>query len=231
MTDFHAHILPKADHGSDSISTSIKQILSAKKAGITTIIATPHYYNNSDNIQDFIIRRENSYNNLVSALKEHNIEMNIIKASEVNLQVDLFDIEDLRPLCIEGTNYMLLEMPLNVNWTNWHYDAIDELIARGIEPIIAHVNRYSSYYMNRLFEKDVLFQVNIEAFKDFSSRYKTVKLFKKGLIDIVASDVHKFSIELYDDYKKYSKKYPEIFKTSELTAVRVLKMRKTANEI
>ena len=42
---------------------------------------------------------------------------------------------------------MLLEMPLNVNWTQWHYNAIDELIARGIEPIIAHINRYSSYYL------------------------------------------------------------------------------------
>ena len=151
MIDFHAHILPCADHGSQNIETSIKEVKRAVRAGIDTIIATPHFYKNKDNLSDFIKRRDESYDALIAALADYDIYMNIIKASEVTLQVDLFELDNLRPLCIEGTNYMLLEMPLNVNWTQWHYNAIDELIARGIEPIIAHINRYPSYYLKKIF--------------------------------------------------------------------------------
>ena len=154
MIDFHAHILPCADHGSDSVSTSLKQISLAKKAGISTIIATPHFYMNSDSLDKFVERREKSYNLLTDAMKECGFNIDIFKASEVSLQVDLFKLEDLKPLCVEKTNFMLVEMPMNVYWTNWHYDAIDELIARGIEPIIAHINRYSSFYLEKLFESE-----------------------------------------------------------------------------
>ena len=42
MTDFHAHILPGADHGSDGMETSLTQLALAEAAGVDTIIATPH---------------------------------------------------------------------------------------------------------------------------------------------------------------------------------------------
>ncbi len=229
MIDFHAHILPCADHGSDSIETSVKQISLALQAGITTIIATPHFYMNSDSLDRFVNRREKAYNLLTNALNECGMHMNIIKASEVNLQVDLFKINDLRPLCIEGTNYMLLEMPLNVSWTQWHYDAVDELIARGIEPIMAHINRYSSFYLKKLFEKDVLFQVNVEAFKTFSSRAKILKYYKKGYVNLLGSDIHKFSMDSYETFKKYSEKYPKIYKTSDMNGLRIIDTIKNGN--
>lgn len=229
MVDFHAHILPCADHGSDSIETSVKQVSLACKAGVSTIIATPHFYMNSDNISDFIERRENSYNSLMSALDECGMAMNIIKACEVNLQVDLFKIKNLRPLCIDGTNYMLLEMPMNINWTTWHYEAVDELIARGIEPIIAHINRYPTFYLKKLFEKDVLFQVNVESFRKLSSRSRIFKFYNKGFVNLIGSDIHCFSMDLYDDFKKYSEKYPKIFKTSDFTSLRILNTRKNGN--
>ena len=222
MIDFHSHILPKADHGSDNLVTSLKMVKKAKLAGVSTIVATPHFYMNSDNIEDFLKRREVAFDELIAGMKESGLELNIIKGCEVNLQVDLFNIKDVRKLCIEGTNYMLLEMPMNVNWTPWHYDAIDELISLGIEPVIAHINRYSTYYLKKLFEKDILFQINVEAFTDFSSRMRMMKFFKKGYVDIVGSDIHHFSMDAYDNFKKYKEKYPKFFKTSELTALRIL---------
>lgn len=41
--DYHAHILPGCDHGSDSIETSLKQLGMASAVGIKTICATPHF--------------------------------------------------------------------------------------------------------------------------------------------------------------------------------------------
>lgn len=39
--DFHSHILPKADHGSESVEMSLMQLYCAEKAGVDTIVATP----------------------------------------------------------------------------------------------------------------------------------------------------------------------------------------------
>lgn len=227
MIDFHAHILPNADHGSKNIETSLKQISLARRAGISTIIATPHFYLNSDSIEDFIKRRDASYDELMQALQGTGLDdIKIVKASEVNLQVDLFQIKDFKPLCIDKTNYLLLEMPLNVAWTPWHYNAIDELIALGIEPIIAHINRYPTFALNKLFEKDVLFQVNVEAFDSFSSRMKMLKYFKNGNINLIGTDVHRFSLDTYELFKKYNAKYPEMFKETNSIARRILNTQK-----
>lgn len=225
MIDFHAHILPCADHGSKNIETSLKQVNLAKRAGISTIVATPHFYMNSDNIEAFVERREKSYNELMTALKQHNIDMNIVKASEVTLEVDLFKIKDFSPLCIGNTNYMLLEMPMDLNWTPWHYSAVDELVAIGVEPIIAHINRYPTFYLNKLFEKDVLFQVNVEAFKHFSSRMKLIKKYNDGFVNLIGSDVHHFSMDTYYEFKKYSSKYPKIFEELNANAKRILNIK------
>ena len=43
-TDYHSHILPNIDDGSDSIKTSLKMIKMMKQQGIGIIVATPHFY-------------------------------------------------------------------------------------------------------------------------------------------------------------------------------------------
>ena len=64
IVDFHAHILPGADHGSDSIETSLWQINAAREAGVNRIIATPHFYPHRHSVHNFIERRNTSLNSL-----------------------------------------------------------------------------------------------------------------------------------------------------------------------
>ena len=56
IIDFHSHILPQADHGSDGIEMSMQQVRYAVNAGVTDIIATPHFYNNFDTPEAFADR-------------------------------------------------------------------------------------------------------------------------------------------------------------------------------
>ncbi len=223
MVDFHAHILPKVDHGSDSIETSLKQIKMAKRAGIKKIVATPHYYDNKESLSEFLDRREEGFRNLTNALSSYNNDIEIIKAAEVNLQTDLFK-NDLKKLCIGDTNFLLLEMPMNLNWSSWHYEAIDELIALGINPIIAHINRYSSYYTQKLFKKDILFQINIEAFLYFSSRRNVISLYKNGNAHFIGSDIHGCERNPYEKMAKYKAKYTKMFNDFELNSYSVLNL-------
>ena len=81
--------------------------------------------------------------------------------NKMSIRKSLFKLKDFSPLCIENTNYMLLEMPMDLNWTPWHYNAVDELVAIGIEPIIAHINRYPTFYLNKLLTFCPIFATNL----------------------------------------------------------------------
>ena len=173
VVDFHSHILPCCDHGSTSVEMSVSQVRSALNAGIDLIVATPHYYNNNDTIDDFLLRRKNCYQALVDALKTQGIEATIVLGAEVNLQTELLEKnERLKELCISGTRYMLIEPPMFSEWTDWVYNSIRKLRDLGIEPIIAHIDRYNEKYLKRLFENDYVYQINVSALTTFSGRRK-----------------------------------------------------------
>ena len=55
--DYHAHVLPGCDHGSDGLETSRKQLEMAASAGVKTVCATPHFYPHKDSVEGFLRRR------------------------------------------------------------------------------------------------------------------------------------------------------------------------------
>ncbi len=203
LIDMHSHILPGADHGSDSLETSLAQVKKAKEIGIGLILATPHYYQHRDNIPEFLERREKCYNELVAGLAENGIEMRIMKAAEVTLEVDLVNDPDLPKLCIEGTNYLLLEMPMNIKWTDWVYNAVYEIAAKHrVRPLIAHIDRYDDKSLKKLLEMDVRPQINAAAFCSIFQRRRAMKWLREGTVEFLCSDVHTAAAPQYDQFKK-----------------------------
>lgn len=200
-TDFHSHILPCADHGSDSVETSLYQLNEAKKARVDTIFLTPHFYVDIDSIDEFLIRRDKTFDELMNAVSKTNLRFNFIKSAEVNLQLGLTSIDDLDKLCIENTHYMLLEMPMNQNWSQWVYNSIDELRDRGIEPILAHIDRYDPKLVDPLFDMDVRMQVNASAFHSFFTKRRMMKYIDRGYVCFLGSDIHEHGHH-YEDFAK-----------------------------
>ena len=49
--DFHAHILPGVDHGSNSVEISDFQLKLAAESMIDTVIATSHFYPHKESNQ------------------------------------------------------------------------------------------------------------------------------------------------------------------------------------
>ena len=200
--DFHAHILPGADHGSDSLETSLGQLKKATAAGVAEIFATPHFYIDQNPIDKFLTRRERCFDKLQNAVIRQNIPIKLRKSAEVTLVYGLSKLPDLEKLCIENTRYMLLEMPIGVPWRQWVYTSIDELRDRGIEPILAHIERYDKASLERIFDYDVKMQINAEALCGglFTPR-RIQSYISGGLIHFLGSDVH-MNGKQYDSFSK-----------------------------
>lgn len=203
-TDFHSHILPGADHGSDNLETSLYQIEKAISANVKYIFTTPHFYVDEDTIPKFISRRERCFNELQKAIDEKGYDIKLYKSCEVNLQLGLTKIDDLEKLCIENTKYMLLELPFDTRWDKWVYHAIDELRDRKIEPILAHIDRYDDDLLEPLFDYDVLMQVNAEGMQSFFKRKNIKRYIDEGFVCFLGSDVHQYgnNYELFNNTAK-----------------------------
>lgn len=191
IADFHAHVLPGADHGSDSLETSLTQLRKAQAAGVDEIFATPHFYVDQNPIDKFLERRERCFDELQNAIIQKNIPIKLHKSAEVTLELGLSKMPNLEKLCIENTSYMLLEMPIGIAWKPWVYASIDEMRDRGIEPILAHIERYDPKSLERVFDYDVKTQINGRSlFNGFFARRKIMSYVNEKSVHFIGSDVH-----------------------------------------
>ena len=189
-TDYHSHILPNIDDGSDSIKTSLKMIKMMKQQGIGIIVATPHF--NIPGLYDnAFVKRQNAYEKLMAsdpAVKDIHI------GAEVAIEKGISVLGELEKLCISGTRLILLEPPFT-QYNSWIVEEIDEIAnSRRLIPIIAHVHRYMGVYsksdLKSLMSVDAVFQINAEAFEHFSTRRFVNKLISSGRDFVFGSDAH-----------------------------------------
>jgi len=204
FVDFHSHILPGADHGSQNIRTSLAQLRHAAAAGVDTIVATPHFYIEEDTVDEFLKRREEAFA-LLSENNESGIE--IIKAAEVQLAIGISELCGLEKLCIGDTKYILLEFPPEP-WPYWMFDFVSDIIEkRALLPIIAHIDRYSERGREKLLSLGVKYQVNASSLIGFcSTKKKLLGLVKSGAVDVLGSDTHGSGEVSYKLFSKATKK-------------------------
>lgn len=194
MVDFHTHILPGIDDGSPDVKTSVAMLESLYEQGVDRVVLTPHFYMTRDDIKSFLRRRKESVKALADATKNNdNIPRGILGA-EVLLFPEISGIDDIYELCIESTDYMLIEMPFS-NWSNVTYDTLGRLRAMGIQPIIAHVERYIKLQKDkgmifRLMDIGCIIQSNGSFFTSALTKRKARKLLLSECIHLIGSDCH-----------------------------------------
>ncbi len=203
IVDMHSHILPAADHGSDSVECSVAMVKRAVEAGVTAIHLSSHFYHHRDTVEDFLLRRKRAYDKLMAALDEETkSKITFVLGAEVTLEVDLKDEPRLGELCIGETNNILIEMP-NMKWTDWTFNALYDISARhNVRPLIAHVDRYDEKQCKKLYEYGYHCQLNASAFRGAISRHKAMKLLCEGNAHVIGSDVHGKEAKEYNNYEK-----------------------------
>ncbi len=198
ICDFHSHILPGADHGSNSLEESLAQLSLAKRYGINRIFATPHFYPHRDSVEAFIRRRDLAYSSLDNSLDSNSPDIKL--GAEVLLCQGIEKLPGIETLCINGTNVMLLELPFN-DFSRAHINSVEALKLNGIQVILAHAERYDPSDIDALLELDISLQVNSSVLCGIF-RNKSVEYWKSiGKIVALGSDIHGVDKQAY---KKFS---------------------------
>ncbi len=192
LIDFHAHILPGVDDGAANLEETRLLLKSQKDQGVQKVVATPHY-NQNCSIDAFVADRDAALHNVRESITEEIPQ--IIPAAEVLLYHGLSKEPDLRKLCIENTNYILIEMPY-FYWNPWDYEELYQLMVRhGVYPIIAHLDRYANTLrdvnnFNKLFEQNVLVQINSDSLLHLNSFRIVKSLWEQDRFTVLGSDAH-----------------------------------------
>ncbi len=195
MIDFHSHILPNVDDGSKSVEESVEMLRMLKAQGVTKVIATPHFYANHNSVDEFLIRRDNSFTNLSRALT---LDLpDIILGAEVKYYEGISRLEQLNKLRIGNSKLILLEMPFR-NWTNFTLRELRDISNSGnVTVVIAHIERYLGYQNKGIIEdlvrSGILIQANAEFFTSIINRKKAVSMLKNNMIHFIGSDCHNLS--------------------------------------
>ncbi len=192
--DLHTHILPNIDDGASSVEEAVELVLSEKSQGVTDIVFTPHFSMDDSSVISFIKRREESFALLQEAISADypDIGINFHLGAEVKYNPHLLDIE-IEDLCIGNTSYLLLEPTTNSSFNLT--ETIVKMVARGITPILAHVERYhylvnNERFLRHLSEAGAIFQLTAKAFITKNNQKAAKKLLKLGYADVIASDAH-----------------------------------------
>ena len=194
MIDFHSHFLPNIDDGARNIEESLEMLRISRMSGVDTIVSTSHCYafDGNDDIQKFLKARNDAYADLSAAIGEKkDLYPEIVLGCEVHLVPKLSTFPDLPRLCIENTDYLLLEMPSS-DWNDEDFEEIYYITKLGIKPIVAHIDRYfdKEEKFSDLFSLKLLFQANAEAFLSRDTRRRLLSLFEKDALHLVGSDMH-----------------------------------------
>ncbi len=192
MIDWHSHILPGMDDGSRDLAESTAMLQMLWQQGVQTVVATPHFYANHESVERFCRRRETARTVLTEAKLTDVPE--ILCGAEVRYYPGISRMEELKRLCIEGTDLLLLEMPENT-WTEYTVRELEELAAQGsVRLILAHIERcmdlQSDSTRQRLYGSGILMQSNAGNFLRFSSKRRALKDLRHGRIHLLGSDCH-----------------------------------------
>lgn len=187
IIDFHAHILPGADHGSQSREITQKQLELIAAGGTDAVVATPHFYPHRDSIGAFLTRRSAALERLQRCRIPEQLQ--IFLGAEVQACEGLCELEELESLCVRGTNVILLEMPFG-EWSRRLIDSVMTIAELGFHPVLAHIDRYPRKRIEPLLARGIDAQLNAEAFMGFFARRRAGRYLSGGHVVALGSDLH-----------------------------------------
>lgn len=166
----------------------------SRSQGVRKLVLTPHYYPNREAPEEFLARRYGSASRLKEVLRGEGKIPDLYLGAEVAFFHGISRVESMRRLCIEGTNVLLVEMP----FCRWSRNMLDELVGlqerRGIQPVLAHVERYLRHQelgmVRELCANGVMLQANASFFLEKGFSWFAMRMLRHEQIHLLGSDCH-----------------------------------------
>ncbi len=193
--DIHAHILPAVDDGAKNMETAIRLLEMLLDQGVTAVIATPHFYPDTDNIEEFAELVEKAYRELKNEMAYKDLP-SVFLGCELRYFSGMGKSSAIKQFVIQGTNYLLLELPYGAPITKTVLqDIIDITERQGLVPILAHIERYSKVQgfkklLKLISDGYALAHINAGAVVSKEEAKICEKLTKGGYVSYLASDTH-----------------------------------------
>lgn len=192
MIDWHSHVLPNMDDGSESVDESLAMLRTLQSEGIKRVIATPHFMASRESVESFLSRRKRTKDALDTRLDKTLPE--VLCGAEVKYYTGISNLPDLETLTVENTNLLLLEMPYE-SWTGYTLGELFVLAGMSeFKIMLAHIDRYLGLQKREVIDKlsdaGILFQANASFFTGFFNRREAIKLLCNGKLHFIGSDSH-----------------------------------------
>ncbi len=218
MIDIHSHILPGVDDGARVFDESVGIVKELAAQGVTDIIATPHFVNETIYMSP-CKKNQELLDKLRGFLRDDGVDVNLYLGNEIFIDDNIFQLlkgGGLKPLA--DSNYLLIELAFSNPVSNYE-DIFASLIEKGYKVVLAHPERYPYFHddfkkLVDLHEMGVLFQCNLGSVtgKYGKDTMKAVRrLAKEDLIFAFGNDAHHFGHNghVKAAVKKLSKYYNE----------------------
>lgn len=196
--DLHMHVLPGIDDGAQNLQDSLALIDSHYRAGIRTIIATPHiridFFKNS---QESI---HNAWTELTNITNDQYPDLEIKYAAEYFADDYFLTLIEKREILPISGNYVLVETSLRHDMPYFR-DILKEMILQGYQPVVAHPERYQAWHNKperyaEIYELGVIFQINLLSIGGAygpTEQITAERLIQQGWIGALGSDLHRVS--------------------------------------
>ncbi len=191
MIDIHAHVIPFVDDGAKNLNEALALLKSEVESGVTDIICTPHLRKQFNKTGAEI---KNYFLDFKKEVLKAEIPVNLYLGREIFVDKKLYENIKVKDNLMNGKEFALIEFDFNIS--REIAEICYSLTVEGVTPIVAHLERYSYAKLEDAEEiksAGGLIQVNASSFVGEMKKYykkKVVKMFKEGLIDFVASDIH-----------------------------------------
>ncbi|WP_232222251.1 tyrosine-protein phosphatase [Thioalkalivibrio paradoxus] len=200
MVDIHAHLLPGIDDGAKNLQQALNMARLAVADGTRALVVTPHhlngvYRNPADGVRGHCA-------SLRAALRREGIDLAIFPGSECHL------VPELPAALVAGSaltvadrgRAVLVELPVH-HVPFGATEILEELIAMGLQPIIAHPERNAEVaaspdMLAEWVAMGCLGQITAQSCNGrFGPRVQQAaeSMVRQGLVQIVASDAHRDS--------------------------------------
>lgn len=214
--DIHNHILPGLDDGSGCIEETLELLRQEYDQGVRNIVFTPHFRPGMFGVS--ADDREEVFRSVYGRIKKAFPQMEFYLGCEYFAHSQMLGdiLRDSRNR-MAGTNAVLLEFK-NLHSYSSIQNAVMKTAAYGLQPIIAHAERYQSLWGNperieELKRQGAFIQINSGTLLGNSGMQKKkfcMELIKDNLADFIASDAHdprRRRVNLEKTIRKVSKKF------------------------